>query len=90
VPDRVYRALHTLWEEATPNGVGHEDPVSDVAFDDDGKCLKCGSSVSFADETSTAVLVGNEIVGTCEGDITNRNCVRYNYPGLYPAMRGAR
>ena len=84
VPARVYRALHTLWEEATPDGVAREGPVPDVAFDSAGKCLKCGSRVSFADETNTAVLVGNEIVGTYEGDITNRNCIRCTYPDLYP------
>jgi hypothetical protein len=83
VPARVYRALHTLWEEATPNGAGQER-----AFDDQGKCLKCGSRVSFADETGTVVVVGDEIVGRYDGDITNRNCVRCAYPDLYPDYAG--
>ena len=48
----VYRALHTLWEEATPNGV-----IDEGGFDDEGKCLKCGSRFSYADETNPAVLV---------------------------------
>ena len=34
-PARVFRALHTLWEEATPNDVSEEP-----AFDKTGKCLK--------------------------------------------------
>jgi predicted nucleic-acid-binding Zn-ribbon protein len=53
------------------------------AFDDEGKCLKCGSKVSFADVTDTVVFVGEEIVKRYDGDITNRNCVRCNYPELY-------
>lgn len=75
-PVRVYRALHTLWEEATPN-----DAVP--AFDESGKCLKCGSRVSFADVTDTVVFVGDEIVKRYDGDITNRNCVRCNHPDQY-------
>ena len=78
-PAKVYRALHTLWEEATPNEVAEE-----LAFDDEGKCLKCGSKVSFADTVDTVVFVGNEIVKTYPGDITNTNCVRCNYPKRYP------
>jgi hypothetical protein len=78
-PAKVYRALHTLWEEATPNGV-----VAETAFDADGKCLKCGSKVSFADVTDTVVFVGDEIVKRHDGDITNRNCVRCTYPKQYP------
>jgi len=77
-PARVYRALHTLWEEATPNDVAPE-----AAFDDEGRCLKCGSKVSFADATDTLVFVGDEIVKRYDGDITNRNCVRYTYPKQY-------
>ena len=77
-PARVYRALHTLWEEATPN-----DVVAEPAFDDDGRCLKCGSKVSFADVTDTVVFVGNEIVKRYDGDITNRNCVKCNHPKQY-------
>jgi hypothetical protein len=77
-PARVYRALHTLWEEAIPNDA--EKP----AFDDEGRCRKCGSRVSFADVKDTAVLVGNEIVKQYPGDITNRNCVRCTYPKQYP------
>jgi len=78
-PARVYRALHTLWEEATPN-----DVVAEAAFDDDGRCLTCGSKVSFADVTDTVVFVGNEIVKRYDGDIASRNCVRCNHPKVYP------
>jgi hypothetical protein len=78
-PVRVYRALHTLWEEATPNGV-----VAESGFEAVGKCLKCGSKVSFADVTDTVVFVGDEIVKRYDGDITNRNCVRCTYPKQYP------
>lgn len=77
-PVRVYRALHTLWEEATPN-----DAAEKQAFDDKGKCLKCGSKVSFADVTDTVVLVADEIVKRYDGDITNRNCVKCTYPEQY-------
>jgi len=77
-PARVYRALHTLWEEATPN-----DVVDEAAFDDKGQCFKCGSRVSFADVTDTVVFVGDEIVKRYDGDITNRNCVRCNHPKQY-------
>ena len=78
-PAKVYRALHTLWEEATPN-----DVVKERVFDNKGRCLKCGSKVSFADVTDTLVFVGDEIVKRYDGDITNRNCVRCNYPEQYP------
>jgi hypothetical protein len=78
-PARVYRALHTLWEEATPNDVAPE-----AAFDDEGRCLKCGSKVSFADATDTLVFVGDDIVKRYDGDITNKNCVRCTYPAQYP------
>ena len=78
-PVQVYRALHTLWEEATPNGMA-EKPL----FDDKGKCFKCGSNVSFADITDTLVFVGDEIVKRYDGDITNRNCVKCTYPNQYP------
>jgi hypothetical protein len=78
-PARVYRALHTLWEEVTPNSA-----VERIAFDDEGKCLKCGSRVSFADVTDTAVFVGDQMVKRYPGDITNRNCVRCTYPKEYP------
>jgi len=74
---KVYRALHTLWEEATPNDVY-------PTFDEQGRCLKCGSKVSFADVTDTVVFVGDEIVKRYDGDITNRNCVRCNHPKQYP------
>lgn len=77
-PAKVYRALHTLWEEATPNDVAKEP-----AFDDEGKCSKCGSRVSFADVTDTLVFAGDEIVKRHDGDITNRNCVRCTYPEQY-------
>jgi hypothetical protein len=77
-PAKVYRALHTLWEEATP-----DDIVDKPAFDETGKCLKCGSKVSFADVTDTVVFVGDEIVKRYDGDITNRNCVRCTYPKQY-------
>ena len=75
---RVYRALHTLWEEATP-----DDAVAKPAFDDEGRCLKCGSRVSFADVTDTVVFVDDEIVKRYDGDITNRNSVRCTYPKQY-------
>jgi hypothetical protein len=78
-PTKVYRALHILWEEATPN-----DVVAEPSFDEEGKCLKCGSKVSFADATDTIVFVGDEIVKRHVGDITNRNCVRCTYPDQYP------
>ena len=77
-PAIVFRALHTLWEEITPNNVT-EKP----AFDKQGKCLKCGSRVSFADVTDTLVIIGDETVKRYDGDITNRNCVRCNYPAQY-------
>jgi len=77
-PAKVYRALHTLWEESTPND------VIEPSFDDEGKCLMCGSKVSFADVTDTLVFVGDEIVKRHDGDITNRNCVRCTYPKQYP------
>jgi hypothetical protein len=78
-PARVYRALHTLWEEATPNSV-----VEARAFDEEDRCLKCGSRVSFADVTDTVVFVGDEIVKQYDGDVTNRNCVKCRYPKQYP------
>jgi len=78
-PAKVYRSLHTLWEEATPN-----DTAEKPAFDDKGKCLKCGSKVSFADATDTVVFVGDEIVKRYDGDITDRNCVKCTYPDQYP------
>jgi len=53
------------------------------AFDDKGRCLICGSRVSFADVTDTVVFVGNEIVKRYDGDITNRNCVKCTYPEHY-------
>lgn len=78
-PAKVYRALHTLWDEATPDEVADRS-----SFDDEGKCLKCGSKVSFADTVDTVVFVGEEIVKTYPGDITNMNCVKCNYPEQYP------
>jgi len=78
-PAKVYRALHTLWEEATPNDAATAEP----GFDEAGKCLKCGSKVSFADVTDTVVFVGDEIVKRYDGDITNRNCVRCTYHAQY-------
>jgi len=78
-PARVYRALHALWEEATPNGM-----AAGPGFDGAGRCLKCGSRVSFADVTDTVVFVGDEIVKRYDGNITNRNCVRCVYPKQYP------
>jgi predicted nucleic-acid-binding Zn-ribbon protein len=77
VPTKVYRALHTLWEEATPND------VTESSFDDRGKCLKCGSKVSFVNMTDVAVLVGDEVIKTYPGDFVNKNCVRCNYPERY-------
>jgi hypothetical protein len=78
-PAKVYRALHTLWEESTP-----DDVIKEPVFDKDGRCLKCGSKVSFADVTDTIVFAGDEIVKRHDGDITNKNCVKCNYPGQYP------
>lgn len=78
-PAEVFQALHTLWEEAPPNETANERE-----FDDEGRCLKCGSRVSFADATDTVVFVGEEIVKRYAGDITNRNCVRCTYPKQYP------
>ena len=78
-PAIVFRALHTLWEEITPN-----DVIDKPAFDKKGKCLKCGSRVSFADVTDTLVIIGDETVKRYDGDITNRNCVRCTYPKQYP------
>ena len=75
---KAYRALHTLWEESTPNNA-----VEEPAFDEEGKCLKCRSWVSFADVTDTMVFVGDEIVKRHDGDITNRNCVKCTYPDQY-------
>jgi hypothetical protein len=77
-PAQVHRALHVLGAETTP------DDLEEPAFDDEGRCLRCGSRVSFADVTDTAVLVGNEIVKQYPGDITNRNCVRCTCPRQYP------
>ena len=54
-----------------------------LVFDEDGRCLKCGSRVSFADATDTVVFVGDEIIKRYNGDITNRNCVRCTYPRQY-------
>jgi hypothetical protein len=65
-------------------GSGRQNSEEGPAFDDDGRCLKCGSRVSFADVTDTAVLVGDEIVKRYPGDITNRNCVRCTHPKQYP------
>ena len=71
-----------MWEKATP-----DDVVEERAFDKKGKCLKCGSRVSFADVTDTLVFVGDEIVKRHDGDITNRNCVRCTYPKQYPEYK---
>ena len=57
--------------------------MKEAAFDDEGKCLKCDSKVSFADVTDTIVFVGDEIVKRHDGDIMNRNCARCTYPGQY-------
>lgn len=77
-PAKVYRALHTLWEEATP-----DDVVTEPSFNDEGRCLRCGSKVSFADVTDTIVFVRDEIVKRHDGDIVNRNCVKCTYPERY-------
>lgn len=74
----VFRALHTLWEEITPNGI-----VEKSTFDEKGKCLKCVSKVSFANVTDTLLFVGNGIVKRHDGDISNRNCVKCTYPEQY-------
>ena len=79
----MFRALHTLWEEITPNGVRKE-----LAFDGEGRCLECDSRVSFADVTDTLVFVGDEIVKRHDGDITNRNCVKCTYPERYSDYEG--
>lgn len=78
-PARVYRALQAIWEEATPDGA-----VNEAAFDGEGRCLRCGSRVSFADVTDTVVFVGDEAIETYEGDIMSRHCVRCTYPEYYP------
>ena len=77
-PVKAYRALHTLWEEATG-----DDTAEKAGFDNKGKCLKCGSKVSFADVTDTLVFIGEEITKRYDGDITNRNCVKCTYPKQY-------
>jgi hypothetical protein len=77
-PARVHRALHVLGAEAIP------DDAEKPTLDDEGRCLKCGSRVSFADVTDTVVFVGDDIVKRYPGDITNRNCVRCTYPKQYP------
>jgi len=59
--------------------VSREEP----AFDEQGRCLKCGSRMSFADVTDTVVFVGDEIVKRYDGDITNRNCVKCTCPEQY-------
>ncbi len=60
------------------------DATGKRAFDGRGRCLKCGSRVSFADATDTVVFAGNEIIKQYPGDITNRNCVRCTHPKQYP------
>lgn len=77
-PALVFRALHTLWEE-----INADDLRKEPAFDEEGRCRKCGSKVSFADVTDTLLFVGNEIIKSYDGDITNRNCVRCTYPEQY-------
>jgi hypothetical protein len=77
-PAKVYRALHTLWEEATP-----DDVVKTPVFDNEGRCLKCGSRISFADVTDTVLFVGDEIMKRYDGDLANRNCVKCTYPKQY-------
>ena len=54
-----------------------------MAFDKEGKCLKCGSKVSFADVRDTLVFVGDDIVDRCEGYFGKRKCVRCVYPEHY-------
>ena len=49
----------------------------------DSRCQKCGSVVSFVDETCTHVEIDGEFVKTFPGDLSNRNCVRCTYPDLY-------
>jgi len=78
-PQVVLQALHALWEEITPNGRA-EVP----SFDDEGRCLKCGSKISLADVRDTLVFVGTETVKRHDGDISNRNCMRCTHPELYP------
>jgi hypothetical protein len=78
-PPEVYRALHVLWEEATYPEEGAELN----AFDEKGRCLRCGSSLSLADATDTVLFVGDEITKSYPGDISNRNCIRCTYPELY-------
>jgi len=81
-PTRVPKALHTLQE-----GVAADDANPGPVFDGDGRCLKCGGRVSFADVADTVVFAGDEFVKQYPGDITHRNCVRCNHPGLYPEFR---
>jgi hypothetical protein len=77
-PARVHRALHIVGAEAA------SDDAEKPTLDDEGRCLKCGSRVSFADVTDTVVFVGDDIVKRYPGDITNRNCVRCTYPKQCP------
>jgi hypothetical protein len=60
---------------------------SEADFDEEGRCKKCGSKISFADSTDTVIYCGNEIIKTHPGDIVNRNCVRCTYPKAYPEFK---
>lgn len=52
-------------------------------FDDKGRCLRCGSKVSFTDVTDRVVYAGDKIVGRHNCDTTGRNCLKCNYPHQY-------
>lgn len=77
-PASVFEAFYTLYKRATGNKA-----AEGAGFDDQGRCRRCGSRVSFADVTDTVVFVGDEIVKQYKGDITNRNCVKCTYPEQY-------
>ena len=53
-PAVVFRALHTLWEEITPNGA-----VEGPGFDDKGNCPKCRSKASSTDVSNRPGFYGD-------------------------------
>ena len=62
-------------------------PKAVPAFDEEGRCCKCGSKVSLADVTDTVLFAGDEIVKRYDGDTAHRDCVRCNYPGQHPDFK---
>jgi len=61
---------------------------SQAESETESTCEKCGSKLFLIDETCTHVEIDGEIVKTHLGDLSNRNCVRCTYPGLYADFRG--